>query len=102
MTDKQHDVDPSQQGSSGVCRTSSERETLGEVMERRGGEGVGEVERRGGEGVREEEVESVNEGSTLGGDSDSDPDCTECRQVHPDPTPDQLIMYLHALRYTVS
>lgn len=31
-----------------------------------------------------------------------DPDCTECRLVHPDPTPDQLIMYLHALRYTVS
>lgn len=31
-----------------------------------------------------------------------DPDCTECSLVHPDPTPDQLIMYLHALRYTVS
>lgn len=31
-----------------------------------------------------------------------DPDCTECSLTHPDPTPDQLIMYLHALRYTVS
>ena len=31
-----------------------------------------------------------------------DPDCTECSLVHPDPTPDQLMMYLHALRYTVS
>ena len=31
-----------------------------------------------------------------------DPDCTECGLVHPDPTPDQLLMYLHAVRYTVS
>lgn len=26
-----------------------------------------------------------------------DPDCAECRTVHPDPTPSELMMYLHAL-----
>lgn len=31
-----------------------------------------------------------------------DPECTECGLVYPDPTPDQLIMYLHALSYRVS
>lgn len=30
-----------------------------------------------------------------------DPDCTECRTVHPDPTPSELMMYLHALSYKV-
>ncbi|CAM9779581.1 unnamed protein product [Lampetra planeri] len=28
-----------------------------------------------------------------------DPLCSECRQTRPDPRPDQLIMFLHALRY---
>ena len=30
-----------------------------------------------------------------------DPDCTECKTVHPDPTPSELMMYLHALSYKV-
>ena len=30
-----------------------------------------------------------------------DLDCTECRTVHPDPTPSELMMYLHALSYKV-
>lgn len=30
-----------------------------------------------------------------------DPDCTECRTVHPDPTPLELMMFLHALSYKV-
>ena len=30
-----------------------------------------------------------------------DPDCTECRTVHPDATPSELMMYLHALSYKV-
>ena len=34
--------------------------------------------------------------------SSCDPDCTECRTVHPDPTPSELMMYLHALSYKVS
>ena len=29
------------------------------------------------------------------------PDCTECRTVHPDPTPSELMMYLHVLSYKV-
>lgn len=33
--------------------------------------------------------------------SSFDPDCTECRTVHPDPTPNELMMYLHALSYKV-
>ena len=33
--------------------------------------------------------------------SSCDPDCTECRTVHPDPTPSELMMYLHALSYKV-
>ena len=43
-----------------------------------------------------------NDITVCGNESVCDPDCTECSLVHPDPTPDQLIMYLHALRYTVS
>lgn len=31
---------------------------------------------------------------------DIDPNCTECHTHHPDPTPNELIMYLHALRYS--
>lgn len=31
-----------------------------------------------------------------------DPDCRECHLRFRDPSPDQLIMYLHALRYQVS
>ena len=31
-----------------------------------------------------------------------DPDCMECGLMHPDPTPDQLLIYLHALRYKVN
>ena len=30
-----------------------------------------------------------------------DPDCSVCRQRKPDPTPHQLVMYLHALSYKV-
>ena len=30
-----------------------------------------------------------------------DPDCTECRTVYPDPTPSELMMFLHALSYKV-
>ena len=30
-----------------------------------------------------------------------DPDCTECRTIHADPTPSELMMYLHALSYKV-
>ena len=30
-----------------------------------------------------------------------DPDCTECQLVRADPTPSQLVMYLHALSYEV-
>ena len=33
--------------------------------------------------------------------SSYDPDCTECKTVHPDPTPSELMMYLHALSYKV-
>ena len=33
--------------------------------------------------------------------SSYDPDCTECRTVHLDPTPSELMMYLHALSYKV-
>ena len=35
-------------------------------------------------------------------DSGYDPNCTECRRVYPNPTPEQLIMCLHALRYMIS
>ena len=28
-----------------------------------------------------------------------DPDCTECHSHHSDPTPNDLVMYLHALKY---
>lgn len=28
-----------------------------------------------------------------------DPDCTECHTHHSDPTPNDLVMYLHALKY---
>lgn len=28
-----------------------------------------------------------------------DPDCTECHTYHSDPTPNDLVMYLHALKY---
>ena len=50
-----------------------------------------------------EKTECECEGSSASdGGSVRDPDCTECGLVHPDPTPDQLVMYLHALRYTVS
>lgn len=31
--------------------------------------------------------------------SDFDPDCSECRNPIPDPTPSELVMYLHALSY---
>ena len=67
------------------------------VKVERGGEVSGEVGRGevSGEVGRGEETGEVNH-------SDHDSDCTECRLVHPDPTPDQLMMYLHALRYTVS
>ena len=34
-------------------------------------------------------------------ESTTDPDCTECRTVHPDPTPPELMMFLHALSYKV-
>jgi 23S rRNA-/tRNA-specific pseudouridylate synthase len=53
-----------------------------------------------GEEEREDIVEKTEfeDGLTSDG-SVPDPDCTECGLVHPDPTPDQLIMYLHALRY---
>lgn len=53
----------------------------------------------GGDVVR---TKLEGESSSVGDGSVSDPDCTECGLVHPDPTPEQLIMYLHALRYTVS
>jgi hypothetical protein len=33
--------------------------------------------------------------------SSYDPDCTECRTIHPNPTPSELMMYLHALSYKV-
>ncbi|CAI8032883.1 RNA pseudouridylate synthase domain-containing protein 2 [Geodia barretti] len=52
---------------------------------------------------REDTVEKTEfeDGLTSSGSDGSvpDPDCTECGLVHPDPTPDQLMMYLHALRY---
>ena len=35
------------------------------------------------------------------GDVSCDPDCTECKTVHADPTPSELMMYLHALSYKV-
>ena len=41
------------------------------------------------------EVGKVEEASSF------DPDCTECKTVHPDPTPSELMMYLHALSYKV-
>lgn len=34
--------------------------------------------------------------------SSYDPDCRECQLRFRDPSPDQLVMYLHALRYQVS
>ena len=34
--------------------------------------------------------------------ADTDPDCTECGLVRADPTPQELVMYLHALSYKVS
>ena len=43
-------------------------------------------------------VETVKESKEA---SFYDPDCTECRTVHPDPTPSKLMMYLHALSYKV-
>ena len=59
-----------------------------------------------GEEEREDTIEKTEfeDGLTSSGSDGSvpDPDCTECGLVHPDPTPDQLMMYLHALRYAVS
>ena len=43
-------------------------------------------------------VETVKESKEA---SFYDPDCTECRTIHPDPTPSELMMYLHALSYKV-
>ncbi len=34
-------------------------------------------------------------------DTEVDPDCTECGLVRPDPTSQELVMYLHALSYKV-
>ena len=45
--------------------------------------------------------EAAEVGSKEKESSSYDPDCTECRTVHPDPTPSQLMMYLHALSYKV-
>ena len=33
--------------------------------------------------------------------SSYDRDCTECKTVHPDPTPSELMIYLHAPSYKV-
>ena len=82
-------------------------------------EGKERVEERGGEGEKEVEKEVLEDEptepcaiiGTISGpphrseseeDGESwDPDCTECRLVHPDPTPNEMFMYLHALRYKV-
>ena len=61
-------------------------------------EGVGETEVAAEKVIRGE----IEKDSADGLSYVRDPDCTECGLTHPDPTPDQLIMYLHALRYTVS
>ena len=45
--------------------------------------------------------EAVKVGGKEKESSSYDPDCTECRTVHPDPTPSELMMYLHALSYKV-
>ena len=88
----------------------------GKVEEGEGEEGkVEEVEGEEGKVEEVEEVEGkveVEEGEEVkllgvseGAVEDEvvrDPDCMECRLVHPDPTPDQLLMYLHALCYKVS
>ncbi len=37
----------------------------------------------------------------VGERQERDPDCTECRLVRPDPTHQELVMYLHALSYKV-
>ena len=34
-------------------------------------------------------------------DTSFDPDCTECRLCRPDPSPEDLVMYLHAISYKV-
>ena len=60
-----------------------------------------------GEQIQEKFVDKVDSkeaaevGSKEKESSFYDPDCTECRTVHPDPTPSQLMMYLHALSYKV-
>lgn len=61
------------------------------------GPSVAELPTGGGGGGGERQVRPEQRG----GGKERDPDCTECWLVRPDPTPQELTMYLHALAYKV-
>ena len=53
--------------------------------------------------MREERrVEEVEDGSELEARHKGDPHCYECRVKYREPSPADLMMYLHALRYQVA
>ena len=51
--------------------------------------------------AKEVECEGGSGHSNEGAAEVEDPDCTECGIMRPDPTPKELVMYLHALSYKV-
>ena len=67
---------------------------------------LSQVTEEGSFGVEKTETPVGNErlepgSSSKEADTSFDPDCTECHLCRPDPSPRDLVMYLHAISYKV-